>query len=82
MTIRAPFKILFLCTDNSARSIFGEYFIRKLGKGRFQSYSAGADPRPKVNPYALSVLQESFKLMLPRPDRSRGTCTRISFLIS
>jgi len=62
MTIRAPFKILFLCTGNSARSIFGEYFIRKLGKGRFQSYSAGADPRPKVNPYALRVLQESFKI--------------------
>jgi len=62
MTIRAPFKILFLCTGNSARSIFGEYLIRKLGKGRFQSYSAGADPRLKVNPYALSVLQESFKI--------------------
>jgi Low molecular weight phosphotyrosine protein phosphatase len=62
MTIRAPFKILFLCTGNSARSIFGEYLIRKLGKGRFQSYSAGADPRPKVNPYALRVLLESFKI--------------------
>ena len=62
MTIRAPFKILFLCTGNSARSIFGEYLIRKLGKARFKSYSAGADPRPQVNPYALRVLQESFKI--------------------
>ena len=62
MTIRDPFKILFLCTGNSARSIFGEYLIRKLGKGRFKSYSAGADPRPQVNPYALRVLQESFKI--------------------
>jgi arsenate reductase (thioredoxin) len=62
MTIRDPFKILFLCTGNSARSIFGEYLIRKLGKGRFKSYSAGADPRPQVNPYALGVLQESFKI--------------------
>jgi Protein-tyrosine-phosphatase len=62
MTIRAPFKILFLCTGNSARSIFGEYLIRKLGKGRFKSYSAGADPRRRINPYALRVLQESFKI--------------------
>ena len=62
MTIHAPFKVLFLCTGNSARSIFGEYFIRKLGKGHFKSYSAGADPRPKVNPYALRVLQESFEI--------------------
>jgi arsenate reductase len=62
MSVRQPFKILFLCTGNSARSIFGEYLIRKLGKGSFESYSAGADPRPQVNPYTLSVLHESFKI--------------------
>ncbi len=62
MSVRKPFKILFLCTGNSARSILGEYLIRKLGKGLFESYSAGADPRPQVNPYAMRVLQESFKI--------------------
>jgi arsenate reductase len=62
MIIRRPFKILFLCTGNSARSILGEYLIRKLGQDRFESYSAGADPRPRVNPYTLRVLQESFKI--------------------
>ena len=62
MTARSPFKILFLCTGNSARSILGEYLIRKIGKGRFESYSAGADPRPQVNLYTLRVLQESFKI--------------------
>ena len=68
---RSPFKILFLCTGNSARSIFGEYLIRKLGQGRFQSYSAGADPRPKVNLYALRVVQESFKIDVSEATRQR-----------
>lgn len=57
-----PFKILFLCTGNSARSIFGEYLIRKLGMGKFESFSAGADPRPAVNPHALQVLRDSYKI--------------------
>ena len=57
-----PFKILFLCTGNSARSIFCEYLIRRLGKQRFESFSAGADPRPFVNPYAIRVLQESYEM--------------------
>jgi arsenate reductase (thioredoxin) len=57
-----PFKILFLCTGNSARSVFGEYFIHKLGKGKFESHSAGADPRSEVNPYALRVLKEAYKI--------------------
>jgi arsenate reductase (thioredoxin) len=57
-----PFKILFLCTGNSARSIFGEYFIRKLGKEKFESFSAGAEPRLAVNPYAIRVLRESYEM--------------------
>ena len=62
MNSQRTFKILFLCTGNSARSIFGEYLIRRLGPGRFESYSAGADPRPSVNPYALRVLRDAFKI--------------------
>src|SRR5262249_205425 len=62
MSSQKPFKILFVCTGNTARSIFGEYLIRRLGQGRFESYSAGADPKPKVNPYALQVLSMAFKI--------------------
>ena len=56
------FKILFLCTGNSARSIFGEFLIRRLGDNRFESYSAGADPTGKVNPFALKVLAELYHI--------------------
>ena len=57
-----PFRILFLCTGNSARSIFGEYLIRRLGGGRFESYSAGTEPTGRVNPFAIRVLHELYHI--------------------
>ena len=55
-----PFRVLFLCTGNSARSVFSEYFLRKLGGERFEAYSAGANRSGVVNPYTLKVLGERF----------------------
>lgn len=57
-----PFKILFLCTGNSARSIIGEYLIRRIGRDRFESYSAGSFPTGEVNPLALRVLRDLYHI--------------------
>ena len=57
-----PYKFLFLCTGNSARSIFGEYLLRRLGGPRFQVFSAGASPTGKVNPLAIQVLKDWFNI--------------------
>lgn len=55
-------KLLFLCTGNSARSIFAEFLTRKICPDRFEVYSAGSEPSGKVNPFTLRVLQDQYKI--------------------
>ena len=50
------FDVLFICSGNSARSIFAEALLRDLGQGKFQSFSAGYLPNTQPNPMALEVL--------------------------
>lgn len=50
-------RVLFLCTNNSARSQMAEGLLRYLHGDRYEIFSAGTDPT-RVNPRAVAVMKE------------------------
>lgn len=51
------YNVLFICTQNSARSILAEALLNHFGGGRFRGHSAGSFPSGTVNPLALATLE-------------------------
>jgi protein-tyrosine-phosphatase len=62
-TAKAPVKVLFLCTGNSARSQMAEALARARSGGAIAAFSAGSHPRP-IHPNASRVLREDYGLDL------------------
>ena len=55
---RGPYRVLFLCTGNSARSIMAECAMNRWGTGKFVALSAGSHPRGHVHSMALELLTQ------------------------
>jgi protein-tyrosine-phosphatase len=51
-----PTRILFLCTENSARSQMAEALLRHLSHGTIEAFSAGSLAASEIHPLAIRVI--------------------------
>jgi protein-tyrosine-phosphatase/DNA-binding transcriptional ArsR family regulator len=81
------FNVLFLCTQNSARSIIAEALLEKIGRGRFRAYSAGSEPAREPVPEVIERLKalghDVSRLHSKSWDEFRGPqAPRMDFIIA
>jgi len=58
IVMEGVFRVLFLCTANSARSQMAEAVLRKLGGKDYEVFSAGIEAT-RVNPFTTQVMEEA-----------------------
>lgn len=51
-------RVLFLCTENSARSQMAEALLHHLSRGKVEGYSAGSRPAAQIHPLARRVMEQ------------------------
>lgn len=53
------FRVLFICSGNSARSIMAESILRHEAGDRFEAFSAGTRPYSQLNPLVVDLLRRN-----------------------
>jgi protein-tyrosine-phosphatase len=66
---KRPLRILFLCRDNSCRSIMAEAILSAMN-GPFEAYSAGSHPIGRIDPQTRSMLSALGHDMWPLRSKS------------
>lgn len=71
--------VLFLCSQNVARSQMAEGLLKHLAAARFQVESAGLDPGAQVHPLAIEAMQEvGIDIASQRPKSIRNFLGRVA----
>ncbi len=74
---RCPFftntkqKIAFICVHNSCRSQIAEALGKHLASDVFESYSAGTETKPQINPDAVRLMKEIYGIDMEQTQYSK-----------
>ena len=68
--MRKP-KAAFICVHNSCRSQIAEALGRHLASDVFESYSAGTETKPQINPDAVRIMKQLYGIDLEQTQYSK-----------
>lgn len=64
-------KVAFICVHNSCRSQIAEALGKLLASDVFESYSAGTETKPQINPDAVRLMKELYGIDMEETQYSK-----------
>ncbi len=64
-------KVAFICVHNSCRSQIAEALGKHLASDVFESYSAGTETKPQINPDAVRLMKELYGIDMEKTQFSK-----------
>ncbi len=64
-------KVAFICVHNSCRSQIAEALGKHLASDVFESYSAGTETKPQINPDAVRVMKKLYGIDMEATQYSK-----------
>ncbi len=64
-------KVAFVCVHNSCRSQIAEALGKHLAADTFESYSAGTETKPRINPDAVRLMKQRYDIDMEKTQRSK-----------
>ena len=64
-------KVAFVCVHNSCRSQIAEALGKKLAGDVFESYSAGTETKPRINPDAVRLMKQVYGIDMEKTQYSK-----------
>ena len=64
-------KVAFVCVHNSCRSQIAEALGKMLASDVFDSYSAGTETRPRINPDAVRLMKQVHQIDMEQTQYSK-----------
>ncbi|MPM11725.1 Arsenate reductase [bioreactor metagenome] len=64
-------KVAFICVHNSCRSQIAEALGKHFAADAFESYSAGTQPKDRINPDAVRIIKQIYGIDMERTQRPK-----------